>query len=47
MTTRTSPITRRPARAQDLFTIIDVVMSILSMITMIISIVTQIRGVSG
>lgn len=47
MTARTPLITRRPARAQDLFTIIDVVMSILSMITMIITIVTQIRSVSA
>lgn len=44
MTTRTSPITRRPARAQDIFSIIDAIMGILSLITMIITLVSQIRN---
>ncbi|NLV39647.1 MAG: hypothetical protein GXY15_00250 [Candidatus Hydrogenedentes bacterium] len=47
MATRTPLITRRPARAQDLFSIIDAIMGILSLITMIITLVTQIRGISA
>ena len=47
MAARTPLITRRPARAQDLFSIIDAIMGILSLITMIITLVTQIRGISA
>lgn len=47
MSTRSPLITRRPARAQDIFTIIDVVLSFLSMVTMIITIITQVRNVTS
>lgn len=47
MAPRTSPITRRPARAQDIFSIIDAIMGVLSLITMIITLITQIRSIAG
>ncbi|HRZ82406.1 MAG TPA: hypothetical protein P5069_08070 [Candidatus Hydrogenedentes bacterium] len=47
MAARTPLITRRPARAQDLFSIIDVIMGILSLVTMIITLVSQIRSIAG
>ncbi len=47
MAARTPLITRRPARAQDLFSIIDAIMGILSLITMIITLVSQIRSIAG